>query len=122
MRAMATGPALGARIRTRRQQLLLTQEELARRVGVHVSTIINWEKGKHPPARHLGALEQALGISLTEPAPGPGPAAGSDEAAAAQLETLAAELAEQARRLRARRHPDDSNGPEVNGHDEQRAM
>jgi transcriptional regulator with XRE-family HTH domain len=66
MQAMATEPLIGTRIRTRRQELRLTQEELARRVGVHPSTVVNWEKGKHFPTRYQGAVEAELGISLAD--------------------------------------------------------
>ena len=65
IRVMASGT--GTRIRTRRQQLRLTQAELARRIGVHESTVLNWEKGRHFPSRWQGAVEAELGISLTEP-------------------------------------------------------
>jgi ribosome-binding protein aMBF1 (putative translation factor) len=56
----------GARIKRRRQELGWTQAELAARIGkgVHVSTIANWEHGKHSPERHQGAIEAVLGISL----------------------------------------------------------
>jgi len=70
MRGMATPVPLGDRIRKRRQQLRLTQEEMARRVGVHPSTVLNWEKGKHFPSRYQGAVEEVLGVSLdAEPEP-----------------------------------------------------
>jgi transcriptional regulator with XRE-family HTH domain len=60
---------IGTRIRKRRQELDLSQEQLAGRVGVHPSTIINWEKGKHPPKRRQGKLEAVLGISLSSDPP-----------------------------------------------------
>jgi transcriptional regulator with XRE-family HTH domain len=66
MTAMATDPALGTRIRKRRQQLRLTQKELARRLGVDPSSVASWEKGEHFPQRNQGALEAELGISLDE--------------------------------------------------------
>ena len=64
MGRMATD--IGAAIRARRQQLRLTQRELAERVGVHPSSVVNWEKGRHPPDRNLGALEEVLGISFDD--------------------------------------------------------
>lgn len=64
MHAMATDPAFGTRIRTRRQEMHLTQAELAARVGVDPSSVISWEKGRHFPKRWQGALEKVLGISL----------------------------------------------------------
>jgi transcriptional regulator with XRE-family HTH domain len=54
----------GARIRRRRQELDMTQKELAERVNVDESSVINWETGKHYPKRKLGALELVLGIRL----------------------------------------------------------
>lgn len=66
---MAAEPDIGTRIRKRRQELRLTQEELASRVGVHPSSVGNWEKGKHFPQRYQGAVEAVLGIILDEPEP-----------------------------------------------------
>lgn len=62
---VATGTRIGTRIRLRRQELLLTQAQLAARIGVHVSTVTNWEADKHFPARYQGAVEAALGIKLS---------------------------------------------------------
>lgn len=42
----------------------MTQVQLAGLVGVHVSSVTLWEKGKHFPDRHQGKLETVLGISL----------------------------------------------------------
>jgi transcriptional regulator with XRE-family HTH domain len=36
-------------VRTLRSRLDLTQEELARKVGVSFSTVNGWENGKHSP-------------------------------------------------------------------------
>jgi transcriptional regulator with XRE-family HTH domain len=71
---MPDEPTLGARIRKRRQELRLTQKQLAAKVGVDESSVINWEKDKHFPSRHLGALEDVLG-TLT----GPGLTASRDD-------------------------------------------
>lgn len=62
-------PDVGDRIKRRRQELGMTQAELAARIGkgVHVSTVTNWEQGRHLPLRHQGALEAVLGISLDGP-------------------------------------------------------
>ena len=66
---MATD-SIGTRIARRRQRLGLSQADLADRVGVSESSVVNWEKDKHYPRRHLGKLEFVLGVSLTEaPAP-----------------------------------------------------
>jgi len=62
---------IGMRIARRRQQLRLTQEELAARLGVSKSTVANWERNKHFPKRKQGAVEEVLGFSLDEPPPVP---------------------------------------------------
>ena len=65
---MATEP-IGTRIRKRRQALRMTQAEFGARVGVNRSTVSAWERGKQQPERSIGAIEQELGITLTEPGP-----------------------------------------------------
>ena len=60
-----TGMPLGMRIKRRRQALGMDQKDLAERIGVSRATVANWESGKHFPLRHLGAVEQVLGIDLT---------------------------------------------------------
>ena len=64
--------AVGIKIKKRRQVLGMTQDVLAERLGVSKSTVANWERGKHFPLRHLGAVEAVLDISLEEAEP-PGP-------------------------------------------------
>lgn len=41
----------GAQIKDLRTKLGLTQEELAGRLGVSPTTIMNWETGRHVPSR-----------------------------------------------------------------------
>lgn len=65
IRPMAT-EGIGTRIAKRRQVLGLTQVQLADRIGVTESSVVNWETGKHYPRRYLGKLEAILGVSLTE--------------------------------------------------------
>lgn len=48
---------LAARIRTRRQDRGLTQEQLAQRVGVGVRSISNYERGE-------GAMRMSVGTAL----------------------------------------------------------
>ena len=55
---------VGSRIRLRRQELRMTQEELAERLDVHTATVRAWELNRHYPTRHQGALEAELGIRL----------------------------------------------------------
>jgi transcriptional regulator with XRE-family HTH domain len=64
---VATGLPIGTRIKARRQQLGLTQVQLADAVGASESAVIDWELGRHFPRRKLHAIEAALGISLTGP-------------------------------------------------------
>jgi transcriptional regulator with XRE-family HTH domain len=64
MNHMPTDPDIGPRIRKRRQELGLTLQQLADRLGVAESTVVHWETGKHYPKRKLGALEAVLGIDL----------------------------------------------------------
>jgi transcriptional regulator with XRE-family HTH domain len=44
----------------------MRQQDLAAALGVAVSTVANWERGQSYPERHLGAVEAALGITLTD--------------------------------------------------------
>lgn len=63
---MAAELDIGTRIRKRRQELGLTQQQLADRLEVAESSVVSWETGKHYPKRKLGALEAVLGINLTD--------------------------------------------------------
>lgn len=72
IQVMAESTPIGTRIARRRQVLGMRQEDLAARVGVSRAAVANWESGKHFPQRKLGAVEEALGISLDSPA-GPEP-------------------------------------------------
>ena len=56
--------SIGKAIRRARQRQRLTQDALAAKLGVSNASVVNWESGKHFPLRHLGAIEEALGISL----------------------------------------------------------
>ena len=77
---VATEPDIGTRIRSRRKQIGLTQQQLADRLKVAESSVVAWETGKHYPKRKLGAIEHELGISLTAAHNGFAPAT-PDEAA-----------------------------------------
>ena len=53
---------LGEHIKARRLALLLTQKDLARRLGVSSFTVLNWERGKTAPSPQLSdALAHFLG-------------------------------------------------------------
>jgi len=59
--------SLAQRIHDARIQKNLTQRELAREVGVKISSIHAWEHGRRKPKRsNLYALERALGIVLRD--------------------------------------------------------
>ena len=55
---------VGSRIRLRRQELGMTQEELAARIDVHPATVRAWELDRNFPSRHQGKLEAVLRIRL----------------------------------------------------------
>lgn len=56
---------IGEKIRKRRQVLGWTQAQFAARCGVGASAVINWEQDRYFPRRHLGRVEDVLGIRLT---------------------------------------------------------
>ena len=55
---------LGKVIARARQRKGWKQTELAARVGVHETSVVAWETGRHFPRRHLVKIEEALGIDL----------------------------------------------------------
>lgn len=57
---------IGTLIAKRRHVLGLSQQQLAARVGVARDTVSMWERNRQFPHRHLGKLEDVLGISLAE--------------------------------------------------------
>ena len=56
---------IGIIVAKRRHVLGLSQQALAERVGVNRRTVSMWERDLQYPHRHLGKLEQVLGINLT---------------------------------------------------------
>jgi putative transcriptional regulator len=65
-RRRLSGPIHG-RILELREAKELTQEQLAKAVGVTKSAVSHWEKGIAPPALHrLPALAEALGGDVDE--------------------------------------------------------
>lgn len=57
---------LGTAIARARQRKRWTQTELARRLGVTRGAVGNWETGNSYPERNLGAIEEVLGIDLSQ--------------------------------------------------------
>lgn len=58
---------LGARIRQARKGANLSQSQLATKIGAHVTSVSDWERGRNAPsARHLLAIAQATGAQLEQ--------------------------------------------------------
>lgn len=58
---------LGVRVRQRRDELKLTQEQLAKRIGISRSSLANIERGRHyAPVHLLLALAEALQVEMGE--------------------------------------------------------
>lgn len=56
---------LGARIRQARKGANLSQSQLAAKIGAHVTSVSDWERGRNAPsARHLLAIAHATGSQL----------------------------------------------------------
>lgn len=66
---MANSPTvatvLGSRIRQARRAAGLSQSQLAEKIGAHVTSISDWERGANAPTmRHLTSVAEATGQSL----------------------------------------------------------
>jgi transcriptional regulator with XRE-family HTH domain len=58
---------LGARIRQARKAANLSQTQLARKIGAHVTSVSDWERGKNAPsARHLLGIAKATGTNIAD--------------------------------------------------------
>jgi putative transcriptional regulator len=73
------GETMGERFKRLREQARLTQDEAARRAGLPITTIRNWEQGRRiPRLDHAAAFARAIGCSvdalagLAPPEPAPG--------------------------------------------------
>lgn len=67
MRRYKIAQKVGKRIRIVRRENNLTQEELASKVGVHVTTLGRIERGEsNPPLQTLNRISQALRVSPKE--------------------------------------------------------
>lgn len=61
---MSCERARGHRFAEARLERRLTQDEVARSLGVQAMTVSRWERGEHTPdAEHLIALAHVLGVS-----------------------------------------------------------
>jgi transcriptional regulator with XRE-family HTH domain len=56
--------SVGILIARARQRRGLTQVELAKALGVTASTVADWERGEHYPAKYAGVVEEFLDISI----------------------------------------------------------
>lgn len=63
---MATDRQLGTRIKRARERKRLSQQELADALGVSRSAVNAWETGRAYPRSAIGALEDVLGIDLSD--------------------------------------------------------
>jgi transcriptional regulator with XRE-family HTH domain len=111
--AQSASARLKDRVQTARCCAGLSKAELARRVGVSVSAVVQWEhpEGTRPSARHLAAVAECTAIAFEWLATGRGPMRISADdgppalAPAAIAVTLFEErLLDVARKLPAHRH------------------
>jgi transcriptional regulator with XRE-family HTH domain len=65
MWAMAA-ESLGTRIRRARERKRWSQQKAAEALGVALRTYGSWERGETTPRSSIGALEEVLGVSLTD--------------------------------------------------------
>lgn len=56
--------AIGERLRRAREDLGLTQQQLAEKLGVSQPTIHAWESGSMPRMKRLRAVAEAYGLTL----------------------------------------------------------
>lgn len=47
-------------LKRRREALGMTQEQLARELGVRMMTVSRWERGVYPVARHIALALEAI--------------------------------------------------------------
>lgn len=77
--------ALGARVKARREELRMTQEELARQAGLSVASVSKLERGESSNPRSMTLRKYAAALKTTpeyllhgERPPAPSPPAGDD--------------------------------------------
>jgi transcriptional regulator with XRE-family HTH domain len=60
-----TTTVLGSRIRQARRQSGLSQSQLALKIGAHVTSVSDWERGVNEPSvRHMTSIAEATGKKL----------------------------------------------------------
>jgi transcriptional regulator with XRE-family HTH domain len=88
----------GDRLALAREARMMTQEELARRLGVRLQTLRNWEDDRSEPrANRLQMLAGILGVSMVwlltgEGDGGPSLAAGEPRSVSAELSAVLGEI------------------------------
>lgn len=90
---------IGARIRSAREALGLTRQQLAERVGASPTSVANWETGATEPRLVTGAIERELGIQLRGTADPPAGPPLSEASVPLILAELSRRFAEQQDRL-----------------------
>lgn len=91
---------IGTRIKRARERLRWTQRNLADAVGVNVKSVDNWENGRTSPRSAIGALEDVLGVSLSDGIEAQRPSLSAEEAidrAQRELDELRRVLREEGR-------------------------
>lgn len=63
-------PRIGLKIKRARERKRMTQAQLGTAVGVSQKTIDSWEHDRHYPKSSIGALEDVLGVDLSDDAAG----------------------------------------------------
>ena len=114
-RRTATLALLSARIRQARMRCQMTKSELARRVGVSLSAVAQWEHphGTMPKAAHLSNIAEATDVAFEWLATGRGPtrAATGDGPPAIEPSAIAITMFEERLLQIARRLPNHRQEP-----------
>lgn len=104
---MDAPPPIGSKIKRARERLRMSQQQLADALGVTQKTIDNWEHDRSYPRSAIGALEDVLGVRLSdEPEPEPEPEGDQLDQLEAQLRDILSKLE---RRRERRRQGGDFN-------------
>lgn len=64
---MAAKPRIGTMLRKARERKLMSQEDVARALRVSRSAVNSWENDRAYPRNRIGALEEVLGVDLSQP-------------------------------------------------------